>query len=533
LAEEADPKLRRAERREWLQRLVADHANLRAAFAWSQEEVDRGEMATRLAGALTWFWDWNGDLPEGREWLKAALERSDSTERTRTRAKALFGAGYLACFQGDSVAARFSLEEAVAIWREVGEKGGLAVSLAHLAVVALWYTGDLTTAGALLEESVALSRESGEQWNLFASILKLGQLAALQRDRATECARYEEALAVSREIGDPTPVAWSLLNLGENAMGRGDHVAARAFVEESVAIFRDLGEKYALGCALASRGYLARVQGDYETARSSLAEAVAIWQQTGAWRRLVRALLELGIVAREQGDGETARSLGEEALTISRERGDRLAIAHCLRDLGSGAYVQGDVAKAQGLLEESIAIGRSLADQDLIAWSLVTLAGLADTCGKYEAASAALDESLAICAMCQARDHQRCRAYLLQTMGRVAHHRGDRQQAAVLFCESLALYQALGAKKGVEECLEGLAAVAEGEQQPVRAARLFGAAAALRDQMHCPVPPVHRAEHERHLAAVRVALGENRFAAAWAEGQAMPLEDAIAEALNG
>jgi hypothetical protein len=65
------------------------------------------------------------------------------------------------------------------------------------------------------------------------------------------------------------------------------------------------------------------------------------------------------------------------------------------------------------------------------------------------------------------------------------------------------------------------------------AAMLFGAAEAIRDALGTPLPPVDRADHDRCLAAVRAALGEEAFAAASAEGRAMELEQAVAYALEG
>jgi hypothetical protein len=65
----------------------------------------------------------------------------------------------------------------------------------------------------------------------------------------------------------------------------------------------------------------------------------------------------------------------------------------------------------------------------------------------------------------------------------------------------------------------------------VHAARLFGAAEALRAAIGSPIPPIERAEYERAVAASRTALGEAAFAAAWAEGRAMTLERAVEFAL--
>jgi hypothetical protein len=94
----------------------------------------------------------------------------------------------------------------------------------------------------------------------------------------------------------------------------------------------------------------------------------------------------------------------------------------------------------------------------------------------------------------------------------------------------LAIARVLGGKLGVATCLESLARVAAAQGQPERAAQLFGAAA-LRDALGAPLPPADRADYERQVAAVRATLGEEAFAAVWAEGRGMPLEEAAAFAM--
>jgi hypothetical protein len=82
------------------------------------------------------------------------------------------------------------------------------------------------------------------------------------------------------------------------------------------------------------------------------------------------------------------------------------------------------------------------------------------------------------------------------------------------------------------ECLEGLAKTAVAQHQISRAARLFGAAAALRAAIGTSLPAPDRAAHHRCLEIVRAALGEAAFTALWAEGQALTLEQATFEALG-
>jgi hypothetical protein len=79
--------------------------------------------------------------------------------------------------------------------------------------------------------------------------------------------------------------------------------------------------------------------------------------------------------------------------------------------------------------------------------------------------------------------------------------------------------------------LEGLAALAVALAQPERAARLFGAAEALREAMGTPLPPAERGAHDRSVAAVRATMGDAAFAVAWAAGRVMSLEEAVALAL--
>jgi DNA-binding CsgD family transcriptional regulator len=88
----------------------------------------------------------------------------------------------------------------------------------------------------------------------------------------------------------------------------------------------------------------------------------------------------------------------------------------------------------------------------------------------------------------------------------------------------------MGDKEGIASSLEGLAGVAQGQGQPLSAARLYGAAAALRNAIGAPLPPTDRVSYERMVDNLRVQLDAATFEAAWAEGQAFTLEQAIAAA---
>jgi hypothetical protein len=97
--------------------------------------------------------------------------------------------------------------------------------------------------------------------------------------------------------------------------------------------------------------------------------------------------------------------------------------------------------------------------------------------------------------------------------------------------ESLTIRRELGDKGGYPWSLEAFARLAA-PKDPERAARLWGAAEALRESLVWPLPPNERAEYDRHRSAAREALGDEAFADAWIKGRRMTPEQAIRYALE-
>jgi hypothetical protein len=122
---------------------------------------------------------------------------------------------------------------------------------------------------------------------------------------------------------------------------------------------------------------------------------------------------------------------------------------------------------------------------------------------------------------------------VLLQLGKLAKAQGDCERAAVQCRASLALQQQQESRIGIACCLAGLAGVYGRQAQPKRAAYLCGATAALLSALNTDLEPHDQAEWEADIAAIRAQIGEEVFAAAWAEGRAMALDQAIAVALEG
>ena len=240
-----------------------------------------------------------------------------------------------------------------------------------------------------------------------------------------------------------------------------------------------------------------------------------------------KVLLVAGELARWQGDSERARALHTQRLTLHRHLGDNKGIAESLNYLGWVAVYQGDHEQAAKLSEESLALYRELGNKQGVASSLLGLAVAALFRREYKRAAALCEESITIRQELQDRSFL---VYSLVNLTMATTLQGDFERAMQACREALAVSQDLGHKNGLAFSLEAMAGIAGAQGQAERAAKLFGAGQALQDAIGAPLSPGLRVLYERVMMTTRDRLGEAAFAEIWAQGRAMPLEQAIAEA---
>jgi predicted ATPase/class 3 adenylate cyclase len=242
LAEEAYPELKGANQLEWLERLEAEHDNMRVALTWTLERKEV-EVALRLGGALWWFWSVRGHNSEGRRWLEEALAM-DGPVSPEGRAMALAGVGYLALEQGELDRVQEACEEGLQLLANEGRERSeaklwLLVSLGFMA----WEREELGRATQLLEEGLALSQQMSDLWLIATSLSFLALVPHALGDykRATEL--YEKSMDLFRELGDKQSLAFCLNNLAMMVYSQGDLGRAAQLTQEAVALFRELGTR--------------------------------------------------------------------------------------------------------------------------------------------------------------------------------------------------------------------------------------------------------------------------------------------------
>lgn len=274
LAEQAEPQLKGADQKLWLERLEMEHDNLRAALEWSKTETSRAVEGLRLVGALWPFWEVRGFLSEGRRWIEGLLAVVGNTQAS-VRAKALRGAGVLASHQGDYERAATFLQESLALLHQLGDKRGAALSLNNLGIVAR-NQGDYARATALYEEGLALWRELGDKRGIAASLANLAIVARNQKDYSRATKLHEESLLLFRELGNKIGIAVTLNNLGVVAEDQCNYERAATLYKESLALRHELGDKLgSLGC-LSNLAAVAGEQGQPERAARLFGAAEAL-----------------------------------------------------------------------------------------------------------------------------------------------------------------------------------------------------------------------------------------------------------------
>ncbi len=247
----------------------------------------------------------------------------------------------------------------------------------------------------------------------------------------------------------------------------------------------------------------------------------------------VTALLNGAWTDQVRQDFAAGRELAEEALVVAERDGNVFGIACASTSLGTLAFWTGDFADAQRWLQAALAGFRRLGARGRIGWTLNHLAWLdgrdaVDEGGDPAALALAHFEEALV--HFRAIDDRRGAARTQHGIAFFTSKQGDFTRA--LACSRDVLAFDWSQRWPVYHHLENIADIAGRTGRPEVAARLYAAAVGQRDRLGRPIETVFRAEHERDVAISRTALGEAAFAAAFAAGRSLTLEQAVEEALG-
>ena len=456
--------------------------NLRSALGWNLEESDN-ERALSLASSLQPLWLTRGRVLEGRAWFDTVVGEGDLSDLevpAAVRARALADTAVLNVWVGGTID---PAERALAIARQLDDQALLARALTACGFFAgTRYNGEV--AQTYFSEAIVLARNLGDRWSLSQILAWQANTAVTVADPIAVRAAGEEGCRLADSIGDRPNSRLCRFDLAWGQVFEGDLngalAAFRALIAECEA---DHDELLKPSCRMGLSVVLAH-QGEVDAARAGADAALETASGLDEYfQGMGHAAAALAALA--AGDVGAAHDASERAWQLLRVAQPEMASVQRAFNAVEVALAEGDLAQARRVTDEAVSVAT----------------------GAH-------------------------RVTALLARARIAIAEGDRVSAEQDAHDALACAANCGAYQplaGILECLADLARDVDSQQ----AARLFGAAKAFRQRIGMVRFKVHQAGYESSVAALRDAMGEADFDAAWAEGAALSTEEAIAYAQRG
>ena len=431
LAEQGGQELRGHEQLSCAKQLEIELDNFRAAMGWA-EATGEEELAMGIGSALTTFWCMRGHSSEGYERLERLVESPRVKTKSVARAKALCMLIELGKQSSNMQKLVSFAEESVSIMREIGDQSELALSLFWLGATLKYRAKDVENGTANLKEALAIFRAMNDKWGIALALSEI------------DGADLDESLALYREIGDRYRMT---LVLGSHAWGlwqNGDPEAGSALFQECAAIYDEMGDLISAAQAI---DYVARIEasrGNYESAATfiekGLKNAHAIcsthWMLYGVlWTATV-------IAAYQDDDGKALAHIEElievdKRLALQGVYNTQAAPLYWICDLMAALHL--DYSRARSLAEECIETGRGQDDTECIANGFFSLGRTARFQGDEETAGASFASCLELTRGLSGADSGR--AMLYYRLARVSLDHGEYAKAGALFEESIELLE--------------------------------------------------------------------------------------------
>jgi DNA-binding SARP family transcriptional activator/tetratricopeptide (TPR) repeat protein len=446
--------------------MTSERANLMGCIGYAAEHQEDRRVAG-LTGAIAAHLRGYGPWPQAITLHAAAVGAARRLGDQPGEAGALLDLGDVQCMTSDYPAATSALEQALAIFRSVGDRLGQANARYLLGVVRQQSAADFPAATGLLEQALVIFRSIGDRRGEANALSSMGAVRRLAGDYPEATAVLEQALDIFRGIGSLTGEANALRSLGAVRQLTADYPGATRLLEEALGISRRIGERLGEAYALFALGAVRQLAGDYSGATRVLEDSLDIFRGIGSRIGEAYALQNLSDARRGAGDYPTAIGLLEQSLASCRDIGDRIGEAYGLLGLGGMRRLTGDFPRAASLLEQSLSIFRDIGDRGGEAGALIETGATRLAQGDPLEARACYQAALELACATGAQLEE---ARALEGIGKCAAQIRDADGAQSALQQALAIYQRLGAADAARLAAElGLSATGRARPRAPRA----------------------------------------------------------------
>jgi ATP/maltotriose-dependent transcriptional regulator MalT len=478
-AEQGRPELGDADA--WLARIDTEHGNMRVALDWGLA-AESPERARRLAAALFWFWYLHGHPGEGIDYIQQALDRAPD-ERSSTQATLLAGLAAVAIGSRRYILVIESAQRGIEVATEVGDDRNRG--RCYLLLSAIQQYLDHEVARAMLVTAREAAEKADDAFVLDRCLVMEGLLWSSGDDHDKASPSLIEGYRRCLARQDRSFTALALDWQADAAQHRGDLAEAHRLAAQGLEQARPLGDYFSVGHATSHLAHIKGLMGDIEGGQALMAPVIRSVEGAEQDVFVPRMARVLGTLALATGDFEAAIRWGEPDARFGGPMAESRVVARVLPVMAAAHRRLGHLDEAQALVDRCVAMARKVGIPHLTAEAL-------------------------------------------EQGGHIALARGDTDAAEDLYHQALTERVEHGLRLDSVDSLDALGGLALQAEGHAEAARLLAAADAARAALGYPRPPVDRPAHEAAVAALRGALGDAAFAAAWGEGEALALDDAVA-----
>jgi len=370
LSEQAESALRGPSQIEWMARLIDERDNIRAALAWADKTDVEGGLY--ISGRLERLWE-SFDIREGNHWLSTFLQKPESHDYPRARARALHTHIFVLAYLSQVDEGQLTAMDCLELYRALGDQRGEADILVFVAEK-IYNAAQRTE---VFQSALHLFQASGDIWWQARILFRIGWNHIRSWDE--RLGYWERAIPLFRQTGDWHSLANLLSSAGNAALLNGNLELAQTYLDEATLLNHQLKDKEAKAMLLYARGQVAMRRGDYEQAHRDLQEELDLTEELGIRMHLFWCRTHLGYLALCEGNlSEAQKVFTETAQEFFNDKNDI-----------------GVVFNIEGIAGAYVAIGKPDAAAQLIGWSDSIREKIDDTRPVIEQAD--IDKIIAAC----------------------------------------------------------------------------------------------------------------------------------------
>jgi predicted ATPase/class 3 adenylate cyclase len=288
LTERAELELFGSTALNWVEKLEAEHDNLRTAFEWGMEQDLIAVL--RMGGALPYYWYRRGYETEARKWIQDALERIEALpgpegeaarRQTAVIAKAWMAASFMASSQGDTMGALAAAEKCGELARQIGDKRMLATVFIFGGSTRMM-SGNSPLPDETMDEILAIARESDDPFALGMAMSSYGLSRLVKGEDITKAHQYmADGLALLKDLPNRFGYTMSLFGMAMVARFQGRFDEARERFTDLLPIFQEMGDRHRTNMVYSEMAHMERLEGHYEKAVSMYRDTIREWNSLG------------------------------------------------------------------------------------------------------------------------------------------------------------------------------------------------------------------------------------------------------------